>query len=467
MQESGERSCADIRHGSRSASVWIQFDEVSRWAGSDAIGMSSLRLSLGEGQGGTLDLSVTAAGGGKLDRGLLPAKDPDHFVVPYLAKRKVMTYSEDIRRQNLLTVSPNLAFLSSKLATVAAPGFSGHEWYMKACNDLLGFPVVAIQSDNGMRPGVHFSDGSSQYLDQMGEGVANIAGLLAALSVSKDKLFLIEEPENDLHPQALKALLDLIMESSKVNQFVISTHSNIVLRHLGGEPDCKVYNIKTEVPGESIAHLVETESSARLEVLRDLGYTLSDFDLWGGWLILEEASAETIIREYLIPWFAPKLMRVRTLAVNGVSNIEPAFDDFHRLVRFAHLEDAYKGSTWVRVDGDHDGRKVVQRLRERYTSWPADRFDTFTQGQFELYYPGQFSAEAKDVLAIDRKAERRESKRNLLLKVLAWIDEDHERAKEALRVSACDVIANLRTMEDTFSMTFESPRESWRLVGLS
>jgi len=63
----------------------------------------------------------------------------------------------------------------------------------------------------------------------MGEGLANIVALLSELAVNSGKLFLIEMPENDLHPQALKALLDLILESSKRNQFIISTHSNIVV----------------------------------------------------------------------------------------------------------------------------------------------------------------------------------------------------------------------------------------------
>ena len=41
----------------------------------------------------------------------------------------------------------------------------------------------------------------------MGEGVANIVGLLVDLCLAENKLFLIEEPENDIHPKALKGLL--------------------------------------------------------------------------------------------------------------------------------------------------------------------------------------------------------------------------------------------------------------------
>ena len=66
---------------------------------------------------------------------------------------------------------------------------------------------------------------------------------------------------------------------------------------------------------------VDATPAARIEVLRRLGYELSDFELWDGWLILEESSAEVIVR-YLIPWFVPRLARIRTVAAGGTSKVE-------------------------------------------------------------------------------------------------------------------------------------------------
>ncbi|RZK14344.1 MAG: ATP-binding protein, partial [Flavobacterium sp.] len=100
-------------------------------------------------------------------------------------------------------------------------------------------------------------------------------------------LVLIEEPENDLHPTALKALLDLVVESSADNQFVVSTHSNIVLRHLGAENSARVYQVSTEfgvLPTTARFELVDATPDARLAALGNLGYSLTDFELWDGWL---------------------------------------------------------------------------------------------------------------------------------------------------------------------------------------
>src|SRR6185436_13062227 len=59
----------------------------------------------------------------------------------------------------------------------------------------------------------------------------------------------------------------------------------------------------------------------RREVLDKLGYDLFDFDLYSSYVILEESSAETIIRELLIPTFFPSLKyKLKTIAAGGVNN---------------------------------------------------------------------------------------------------------------------------------------------------
>jgi hypothetical protein len=211
-----------------------------------------------------------------------------------------------------------------------------------------------------------------------------------------------------------------------------------------------VFYVDTE-PGvlPPVAHVrpVPATPEDRLAALRELGYRFSDFDLWDGWLILEESSAERIIRDYLIPQFAPKLARVRTLSAGGNTEVEPTFQDFHRLVRFTHLENAYRNSAWVRADGDEPGEAIVRRLRERYVGWSPDRFATFSEAQFERYYPEAFRVRVEAVLAEPDRHVRREAKRQLLDDVRAWLDEDEARGKAALAASAAPVIEALQQIE--------------------
>jgi hypothetical protein len=376
-------------------------------------------------------------------------KEPHHFIVPYLSNRKTGSYNEDVREAYALKVESQFTNLSAKLSRLSNRYFPGHDRYVKTCEAILGFVVTAVPSENGQRPGVYLPDRSVLFINQMGEGVPNIVGLLADLSLAEEKLFLVEEPENDLHPSALKALLELMAESSK-NQFIVSTHSNIVARYLCAVPDSRLYYIESkhrEMPPQANVRAVEPTPQARLAVLRELGYSLSDFDLWDGWLILEESSAERIIRDYLIPWFAPKLTRVRTLAAGGNSQVEPTFDDFFRLVRFTHLEDVYRSRTWVLIDGDENGKAIVERLRDRYPTWNSDRFDSFDQVEFESYYPQEFSQEVKDIRDESDKVRRRHLKQELIARIRPWLDENELRGRAALAKSAKEIIKRLQHIE--------------------
>lgn len=441
----------DVRIGSTKSVISMDLEEIegmAPWHPWHDIGSGNLTISVEtEGQ---ISLQLERPQGISSQRSTFPSLEPNHFVVPYLSKRKTATYGEDVSEQAAMQVEGTLRTLAAKLARLGNPGYPFHHQYRETCEAILGFLVTAIPSQNGQRPGVYLPDGRTLPLDQMGEGVPNIVGLLADLAQSRGKLFLIEEPENDLHPEALKALLELIIESSHHNQMVVSTHSNIVARYLGAAADSRLYYVKARpgtMPPVAEVTGVDPTPSARLSVLRELGYSFSDFDLWDGWLILEESSAERIIRDYLIPWFAPKLTRVRTLATGGNANIEPTFDDFHRLVRFTHLEDAYRDSAWVLVDGDGTGQSIVERLRERYPSWTSDRFQCLGEEQFERYYPSVFDEKVNEALNLSGQ-EKRKAKKALLEEVRAWLDEDINRSKAALEESAREVIDHLLRIED-------------------
>jgi hypothetical protein len=452
MQQGSESGVPDVRVGSTAAAIELVISDMADspvwWQFED--GKLTINIVSSDRRSGQVTYSLTQSNGSSQAMAPIPAVEPNHFVVPYLSKRKTAAYQEDVRNQNALQVIPNMGFLAAKLSRISNPSFPGHAEYSETCKAILGFMVTSVPSDSGQRPGVYLPTRETIPIDQMGEGVPNIVTLLADLALSRGKMFLIEEPENDLHPTALKALLDLIIESSKVNQFVISTHSHIVLRHLGALPSCLMYEVNAlpgKLPVEAEVHLIEPSAEARLKVLRDLGYSFSDFDLWDGWLILEEASAERIIRDYLIPWFAPKLTRVRTLSTNGAGNVGPTFEDFHRLVRFTHLERAYTNSAWVRIDGDEVGKEVVDKLRKAYSTWSPDRFACFENPQFEHYYPSEFGERVKQVLSIADKKERRSAKKILLDDVRKWLDADTGRAQAALLESAPEIIKDLQKIE--------------------
>jgi hypothetical protein len=280
----------------------------------------------------------------------------------------------------------------------------------------------------------------------MGEGVTNILGLIVHLAIAENRLFLIEEPENDVHPKALKGLMALIAEKASENQFIITTHSNIVLKKLGSVAGSKVFEVVPDfvdrVP-TSVIKEIGPSSEDRRRVLESLGYELNDVEIWQGWLLLEESSAEKIIREYLIPWFTPELStKLRTYSAHSISEVTPRFKDFNELFVFLHLEPVYKNRSWVLVDGGNDEKNVIDQLKATYanTGWRADQFQQLSQHEFEHYYPSQFHGAVTDLAKISNKANKREAKKDLFCKVEEWISANPVDAKAAFAESAREII---------------------------
>ena len=338
------------------------------------------------------------------------------------------------------------------MARLSNPDYMHAAEYDALCKALLGFRISVHAAEDGTGQQAGIPVGSFGYIpiESMGEGVSSQLGLITDLCMARGNLFLIEEPENDVHPEALKTLLNVIIDKSVTNQFIVSMHSNIVTRYLGAAADSKVFEFESTfmpnaIPSSTIRE-VEPTAEARISVLRRLGYELSDFDLWDGWLILEESSAEMIIRRYLIPWFVPQLSRIRTVSAGGTSKVEPIFEDFRRLFLFAHLEPQYRGKAWVVVDGDDEGRKVVAGLQGKYKDWPIDHFATWNQPDFEHYYPAPFAAQVDETLAKNHR-EKPAAKKKLFDEVIAWCEANPEDAKAAFASSATKVIEKLREID--------------------
>lgn len=380
------------------------------------------------------------------NQNMISDQEPLNFIYPYLSKRKVMTFEETINSNITNLVRGNLSNLYAKVDRISNPQIPANEQYVQACKDIIGFQVTTTSSDHGKKAAYIVSNYENILLDAMGEGVANLLGLIVDLCMAENKLFLIEEPENDIHPKALKKLLNLIAEKSVNNQFIITTHSNIVAKYLGALPDSKLFSVSMDfenrIPTSHIEEIPNT-SEARRNVLEELGYDFFDFDLWSAWLILEESSAESIIKEFLIPWFVPDLQsKIHTFSAKGIDQVIPKFEDFNNLFVFLHLQPVYKNLAWVIVDGGEEEAKIIEKLKNTYTrsGWKADNFLQFSKHDFERYYPIKFKDEVDNVLKLPSGQHKQKQKKAILEQVKTWCTENPEDAKTAFKESASEVI---------------------------
>jgi hypothetical protein len=456
LQDGSIGDLYDIRLGNATAEITADVEnlEARRFTNSAEIRMQSLSLraalTRSESSGWSTTFEANTPAGGSFQT-QFAGVEPNNFIHPYFARRKVASLDQQVNARTVSSVVPDHRHLVAKVHRAATPTSPFYDYYVEGCKRLIGFVASTVTtSPNGLQLGRGIGGFDAIPVEAMGDGVVAALGLLTTLCVAEGQLLLIEEVENDLHPAALKTLLNLLAEKSSTNQVVVTTHSNVVLQRLGSLPDARVFHVtlddSLELPASRI-NTVPNQPTERLRVLADLGYELSDYDLWDGWLFVEESSAQSILERFLIPWFAPGLAtRLRVVSAGGVTNVEPHFTDFRRLFLFAHLEVVYEGRAWVVVDNDDRGRDVVARLRASYPSWPEDHFRTWRQPNFEEYYPPLFRSHIDRLATMDRDAKRLE-KRDLLNAVMSWAAEDPTVARREFESSAAEVILLLRAIE--------------------
>lgn len=372
--------------------------------------------------------------------------EPSNFIYPYFSRRKPAGFQVQINRINANSINETFDHLPSKIDRLANPDHPRHDVFRRECFKTLGLKISCTQWGDGKQVGLTLADGTLLPIEVMGEGTLNILALLAHLASASGQLFLIEELENDIHPKALKVLLEFIIEQSTSNQFIVSTHSNIVSKYLGSADGSKLFSMEMSLEADSkipcsSCRPVPDEPQARIGLLENLGYDQSDFYLWKGYLILEESTAERVIRDFLIPFLVPNLRgRLKTIAAQGVADVEARLSDLMRLFVFVHTTPQYKERAWVAVDGGEHGANLVSALRAKFKSWPEQHFKYFTAQSFEEYYPPEFLVRAQQVLAMPHGLVKQAAKGDLADEVVQWALADPLKAQTAFKTSAKEVL---------------------------
>lgn len=384
-----------------------------------------------------------------------PNQRPKHTLVPFLARRKATHFDQSVNTQALVGVSGTYTNLYSRIDLVAAAGHPRHSAFQEAIREIVGLPVTTRAAQNGKEAGFYLDDDTFVSLDRMGDGVTEMVAMIVEMSLESNKIFVLEEPETNLHPSGLKALLGMVRASAEKNQFFIATHSNIVVRDLGSDETSKVFRVgqhKRNYLEPSIIEEVPRTPEAHRDLLRELGYEFADLGLHDAWLFLEESSAESIFLEVLIPIFAPGLSgKLRTYSAGGASNLEPSVSEFQRLITFVHLQPAYRGRIWIRADGDSAGQVAIEKLRKKFNYLTVAECSQFNSENFEEYYPSIFQARAKEIATLQSKAERRKEKADLLKDVIGWTKANSGAAQAAWELSASEPIELLRHIEAELS----------------
>jgi predicted ATPase len=457
VQASARTEADDIRIGAEQASVVLEVTEPLPDAVSTVLRREGLGLTgrlfvsaVRDHETGHVSLGWPTDSQRAERAVTIPSQRPHHLMVPFFSRRKSAQYESTARRDLAREVDTTDRNLTSRIAELSTGAYPAAVRYRELVDQVLGLQITTFLTDDGQVPGQPVAPGEGIALTRMGEGVSSAVAILTELAVPGRRMFLIEEPETDLHPKALGSLLDVFVQAAdQGHQFLITTHSDVVLRHLGARSGTRIYGVDrgTDAEDLSLSSYRPLDGALdREQALLDLGYEQT---APYGWLLLEEASGETFIRDVIIPLFVPRLGVLRTVSSNGAGNLAKRLDGLNSMLLFAHLSsDTHRA--WVIADGDDAGRVAANQLVQRYSAWPQDRFRTHSRANIEAFYPPRF---AERIVALGREGDgRRRSalKGELVQELRAWAISSPE-AEGELAESASDLIELLRSIERSVS----------------
>lgn len=326
----------------------------------------------------------------------------------------------------------------------------------------FGKPLIKAISNHGNTKIVgRYAGGRSVKSPNMGTGTLEIIYLIINLIMSKNKTLVLEEIERSVQPDLMKKVLEFISKKVEENnlQILLTTHSNIVLRHFGADKNNYVF--KTELKDndskfkESKIFKLETGEERRA-ALYELGYELSDLDVFDGFIIVEESTAQRFLKDVIFANYFPGLsQKLGIIASDGAGDVKNKFKALNDIFLFLHVQKTEENiMPWSRqflvlVDGDDTGKNVVEELKKSYSSEKNEqyreyesRFKCLDKRCIEYFYPEpiineflkEFSCSDIEELLAKASEEQRNNKGESEIKkrLLARVIEKYEDYKDEI-----------------------------------
>jgi predicted ATPase len=180
-----------------------------------------------------------------------------------LLRSRFIHLSLDVLRQDSQFVSePRLAGNGAELASVLALWRSAYpdkanqlDDFLRKCLPELKFVLVQPSPEAGrQRLWVEQTNGQRFDSRSISEGVlCFIALAMHIIDAGPGALLLIEEPERSIHPRRLHDLVELMRHAvhERQCQFILSTHSRVLLDDFRDEPEAIVLFRRSDTPDQS------------------------------------------------------------------------------------------------------------------------------------------------------------------------------------------------------------------------
>lgn len=372
-----------------------EVDELYQLIGSNINGELSIYIELGENN----RLSVTVPKKGKNAKALSSKIGPicsficRHFEVQYIpairSEKSAVSVMSDLLELELRNINDqvyidSLEYINKKQEEVI------DNLSKRITKDLENFlPEIKkvslnynlYRSPNTFNRGilnVMIDDGIPTDLSYKGDGVKSLItmALLSSTSNNKDRLVIVDEPENSLHPGAIRYISGVLHKLSDSCQVIVSTHDPIFVNRFNVSSNWIVDNHKA------------TQAKKIDDIRNTLGIICSDNLMYSDYVIVVEGPTD---RDFLLKVFKnrPRIMDalssnfISIRVIGGINNLKSEVYSLQR----------YCCNFLLLLDYDKAGKEGAKSIKEsfsvsdkniRYFRKDSDRYECELEDLFDL-----------------------------------------------------------------------------------
>lgn len=239
---------------------------------------------------------------------------------------------------------------------------------------------------------IEIDDGVLTNLSNKGDGVKSLAtiAMLSQISSSKDRLIIVDEPENHLHPDAVRYINGVLCNLAKKNQVLVSTHNSIFVN-------------RNNIASNIIIDSGEAQKADRIDSIRQtLGVICSDNLMYSDYVVIVEGPTDRKLLHKLFveDGVLEKCLENKIITIRSIGGTNNLKSEIYAIQR-------YCCNYIVLLDNDAAGKEAANDIKQ-LLSVPNEKIRFFmrgTRGESEiedLYNPGIYAeylqSEGIDVL---------------------------------------------------------------------
>ena len=221
-------------------------------------------------------------------------------------------------------------------------------------------------------------------INNVGQGMQTLVLMLSTILLLKPSIVLMDEPEVHMHPSLIKEFVKYIQLLSVDTQFIITTHSLVLIQEVGLD---KVFSLKNELDQKGIIVSKVEDKNKLLETVQQLGYEIDTltYTLKPSVFIFTEGPSD---KDFILA-FAEKAglqaqinsFSMAFVAMGGKGNRYKLAN----LIDILNKEDFIDSPLIMILDKDETANDTIENIRSKFFSKNPKRLHYLSKRQIENY----------------------------------------------------------------------------------